>query len=126
MLFLISCSTTNKNSHNKPFAKGHYVQHVYNPSGIGHWTKLTFYITLKDSSEISIIDHPFRDTQEYRITWAGKYKYKMVLVHPKNDLDSFVVRRYPKGLTRRIKKITQEYLLIKTHGETDTLWKVLK
>lgn len=105
------------------FRSGSYVYNMYNESGLGHWTKLTYFITRNDSLKIVTSNHFPQDTSIYRITWTGTCEYKSLLLNPKFDFDSFLVRRNPTGTRHTIVKAADDYFIVKQFGRKDTLWK---
>ena len=117
------CVSTSEHIGCGSYDNGRYIQYLYNPSGLGHWTKMTLNIEKRDSFEIVTREYPITDTAIYKVTWVDHCKYKLIRTNPKDNLDSFMVRQNPKGLLRTVKKVTSEYLLIKSKYRLDTLWK---
>ena len=97
---------------------------MYNESGLGHWKKLTYFITRSDSLEIVTSTHFPEDTAINKITWTGACEYKSFRLNPKIDLDSFLVRENPTGTHHTIVKATEDYFIVKNLGRKDTIWKV--
>lgn len=107
------------------FRSGRYIFNLYNESGLGHWTKLTYFIIRNDSSELVTSTHFPQDTSIYRVTWIGDCEYKTLLLNPKISLDSFLVNKHPLGINNTITKATNKYFIIKNDGNTrDTIWKI--
>ena len=96
---------------------------MYNESGLGHWQKLTYFITRSDTLELVTSGHFPNDTAMYRITWTGTCEYKSLRLNPKIDLDSFLVQQHPTGTSHKIMKITDEYFIVKNNDRKDTIWK---
>lgn len=102
---------------------GKYINYVYNPGGMGHWTKMTFYIEINDSFQVITRQFPVSDTGIYRVTWPGRCKYNLKRINPQTPLDSAFLRLFPKGQTYRIKLLTPDYFIQKAGSQTDTLWR---
>jgi hypothetical protein len=105
------------------FRNGRYFYNMYNESGLGHWKKLTYFITRSDTSEVVTSTHFPEDTSIYKITWTGACEYKSLRLNPKLDLDSFLIRQDPTGINHKIVKATDEYFIMKNNGRKDTIWK---
>ncbi len=106
------------------FRSGSFKLNLYNKGSLGHWQRLTYFITRNDSVDYVTSIHFPNDTSIYRITWMGKCEYKSVLLNPKNDLDSFLIRSYPTGINHKVLKVTEDYFLVKNLGRKDTIWKM--
>jgi len=121
---LYSCAVTKPSPPTcSEFRTGRYIFNMYNESGLGHWKKLTYFITRNDTLELVTSIHFPQDTSIYQITWAGDCEYKSVRLNPKLDLDSFFIRQYPTGTSHKIVKATDDYLIVKSNGRKDTIWK---
>jgi hypothetical protein len=120
------CVSTRKHFDCGNYKNGKYIQYLYNTSGFGHWTKITLNVEKRDSFEIVTREYPISDTAIYHITWVDRCKYNLNLKNPNTDLDSFMVRRYTKGVLHTIRQETSEYLIIKSRNRLDTLWKRIK
>lgn len=105
------------------FRTGSYTFNIYNESGLGHWKKLTYFITRSDTLELVTSTHFPEDTSIYRITWTNACEYKSLRLNPKLDLDSFILRQEPTGTIHKIVKASDEYFLLKNNGRKDTIWK---
>ena len=97
---------------------------MYNESGLGHWTKLTYFISRNDSLEIVTSTHFPKDTAINKITWTGACEYKLLRLNPKIDLDSFLIRQNPNGTSHIIVNATEDYFIVKNFGRKDTIKKV--
>ena len=106
------------------FRSGRYIYKVYNQSGLGHWTELSYFITRNDSLEMVTSAHFPQDTAIKRIIWTGSCEYKSVLLNPATNLDSFMVQQYPDGTRHAIVNVADDYFIIKNYGRKDTIWKV--
>lgn len=127
-IFLFLCSSACVSTKPTPdvcnsFKSGKYVQYMYNNSGLGHWTKMTLHIDIRDSFQIVTREYPIRDTQISRLKWPSPCKFNSLWINPKTDLDSASVKIYPKGTNYSIKKVTSKYILVKSRGQVDTIWK---
>jgi hypothetical protein len=125
LIILCSCSVT------KPAVEacnelrsGRYVYNMYNNSGLAHWAKLAYFITRSDSLEMVTSPHFPQDTSIYKITWTGACEYRLLLLNPRMDLDSALIRQYPAGINHKIVKTTDGYFIVKKHERKDTIWKV--
>ena len=106
------------------FRSGRYFSNMYNESGLGHWTKLTYYITRSDSLEFVTSTQFVNDTTIYKVTWTGDCEYKLLLLNPKTKLDSLLITRHPTGINNTVVKATDDYFIIKNYSDTkDTVWK---
>ena len=105
------------------FRNGRYTYNIYNESGLGHWRKLTYFITLSDSLEIVTSTHLPKDTAINKITWTGACGYKSLRLNPKSDLDSFLIRQNPTGTRYTIVRATEAYFIVKNFGRKDTIWR---
>ena len=105
------------------FRTGRFILNIYNESGMGHWNKLTYYVTRADTLEIVTSTHFTQDTSIYRITWTGPCEYKSLLLNPKIELDSILLQQNPTGTSHKIVKATDDYFIVKNYGRKDTIWK---
>jgi hypothetical protein len=106
------------------FRSGRYIFNMYNETGLGHWRKLSYFITRNDSLEFVTSNAFPNDTSIYRITWTGPCEYRSFLLNPKIGLDSFLVQKYPSGTINTILKVTDDYFIVKNYGnQRDTVWK---
>jgi len=96
---------------------------MYNNSGLGHWTKMTLYIERNDSFEITTREYPIKDTQISRLKWTGPCEYNLLWINPQTHLDSVYLKVSPNGTTYSIKQVTAKYILVKSSGQIDTIWK---
>ena len=124
-LSFYSCTATKPTPENcREFRSGRYIFNKYNKSGLGHWSKLTYFITRMDSLEFETATHFPNDTSIYRIAWTGACEYRSLLLNPKMDLDSFFVKTYPSGTKHTIIKATDDYYIAKRNrNDRDTIWK---
>jgi hypothetical protein len=94
---------------------------MYNEGGLGHWKKLTYFITRSDTLEVVTSTHFSEDTSIYQVTWIGACEYKSLRLNPKLDLDSFQIRQQPTGTSHKIVKATNDYFIIKNNSRNDTI-----
>lgn len=124
ILIFCSCTVTKPQSEKcSEFRSGRYIFNMYNKSGLGHWTKLTYFINRSDTLELVTSAHFPNDTSIYRITWTAGCEYKSLRLNPKSDLDSFLIRQEPTGTNHKVVKATDDYFILKNHGRKDTIWK---
>lgn len=102
------------------FRSGKYIHYMY---GLGHWTKMTLYFEINDSLQTVTREYPIRDTQIFRIKWLSRCEYNLLWINPQTHDDSAYVRISNKGKTYRIKKLTSNYVIVKSNNQVDTLWK---
>ena len=121
---LAGCRSIKQVSVCNGFKNGRYVHYMYNNSSIGHWPKTTLNIEISDSFHIVTREYPFRDTQIFRVKWLGRCRYSLLFINPTTYLDSAFLRLSPKGKTYRIKKLSPDYILIKSQNQLDTIWKI--
>jgi hypothetical protein len=125
-LTFYSCTVTKSPSEKcSEFRSGKYIFNMYNESALGHWKKLTFFITRNDSLEHVTSTHFSNDTSIFRITWTGVCEYRELLLNPKNDIDSFLIERYPSGTSNTIIKAKNDYFIVRHDAYIkDTIWKI--
>jgi hypothetical protein len=100
---------------------GHFVRHLYNSSGLGHWTHVIVQIDRTEKEQVQRLDYTMTTTI-YKMEWLDACDYKLTILKPKTWADSVFVKMYPKGEQHRIKSVTSDYVLEKVSGSTDTLW----
>jgi hypothetical protein len=122
---IIGCAVNKPSSEQcNSFRSGQFVSHVYNTSRYGHWTKMTFDIKQTDSLQIVTRKTPITDTTIYKITWKGPCAYNLLLLTPRNFVDSFYLKEYPKGQNYKIVSAKDQYLIVSSGRQVDTLWRV--
>lgn len=128
LLFILafcSCAVSKLSSEKcNDFRFGKYTHNVYNKSGLGHWTKLTYTMTRNDSVEIVTSSHFPTDTAIYQIMWVGPCEYRSTRLNPQTDLDSFLIRQNSTGYRHKILNSTEEYFILKNYERKDTIWRV--
>lgn len=100
---------------------GSFTRHLYNSSGLGHWTHVVVQIDRTENEQIEKMDFTMTTTA-YKIEWLNACEYSLTILIPKTWTDSVFVKMNPQGQKHSIKSITSDYVLEKVSGSIDTNW----
>jgi hypothetical protein len=95
---------------------------MYNESGLGLWTKLTYSITRNDSLEFVTSAHLPNDTSIYKVNWTGACEYQLLLLNPKTNLDSLLITRHSTGTNNMVVRATDDCFIIKNYSDRKDLF----
>jgi hypothetical protein len=125
LTFIISgCASTKPTKKAcEEFRNGRFIFNMYNESDLGHWKKLTYFISRNDTIEIVTSMHFPEDTSIFKISWTGDCEYKSLRINPKLNIDSFLIQKKPTGTRHKIVIATDEYYIVSNNSRKDTIWK---
>lgn len=106
------------------YRRGLFSYHMYNRSGLGHWTHQEVLIVRNDSIQYEVSSMLPSDTTFFRITWKDECRYELRYLRATNGFVDTIFRKYMRkpDFKYSILDGTDKYYIEKRRKKLDTVW----